>query len=285
MKIGFLGLGIMGSRMAANLLERGHEVNVWNRTRGPEAQLVGRGARAASSPADAAEGVDCVVAMLTGPDAVDQVLFGEGGVADELEGKLFVNMSTVSPAYSRGLAQRLRERGVRFMDAPVSGSKKPAEDGTLVILAGGDEADVSSMEPAFAAMGRRTVHCGDAGTGSMMKMSVNLLLGVMMQGLSEMLHFGEKGGLDREQMLDVVLEGPLSNILYQLKRDMYLSGTYPPQFPLMHMDKDLGFVLETAFDTGADIPASTAVRYQYERALKDGFGEEDFAAVIKALGR
>jgi 3-hydroxyisobutyrate dehydrogenase-like beta-hydroxyacid dehydrogenase len=285
MKIGFLGLGIMGSRMAANLVEHGHTVTVWNRSKGPEAALAGRGAEAVTSPAEAVKDADCAVAMLTGPEAVDDVLFGQDGAAQELEGKLFVNMSTVSPAYSRGLAKRLKEQGVRFMDAPVSGSKKPAEDGTLVILAGGDAGDVSFMQPAFDAMGGKTVHCGEAGTGSMMKMSVNLLLGVMMHGLSEMLHFGEKGGLSRQQLLDVVLGGPLSNMLYQLKRDMYLSDTYPAQFPLMHMDKDLGFVLETAFDTGADIPASTTVRFQYERALKEGFGEEDFAAVIKALGK
>lgn len=284
MHIGFIGLGIMGVPMCENILRAGHRLTVYNRTASRAAELVREGAALAATPQELAREADVTVCMVTGPEATDDLLFGQDGAAQALSGKVLVSMSSVAPAYSAELAEKLRQAGADYVDAPVSGSRKPAEEGQLVILAGGRETTVQALAPLFDAVGKRTVHCGPAGTGAMMKMAVNLLLGVMMEGLAEMIDFGRKGGLKNEDMLDVVLSGPLSNILFGMKRDMFLTDEFPPQFPLKHMAKDLRFMVQTADDTGAAVPAGRTVRDRFRMAMEQGLGDEDFAAVFRTMG-
>ncbi|QJT09257.1 NAD(P)-dependent oxidoreductase [Oceanidesulfovibrio marinus] len=282
--IGFVGMGIMGVPMALNLVKAGFDVTVTNRTIEKCKPLADAGATVAESPEDISKRTPIIVTMLTGPQAVDQALFGEDGAAAGLgKGKLVINMSSVPPSYSKDLARRVGNYGASFIDAPVSGSKKPAEDGTLVILAGGEADQVERATPYFEAMGKKTIHCGPAGSGSHMKMSINLLLGSMLSGLAEMLAFGEKGGLSREVMLNVVLAGPLSNELFAMKRDLLASNEYTPQFPAKHMAKDLKFALDTAHETGAWAPATHLAAQLYRMLVAADRGDEDFSAVFDVL--
>lgn len=283
-KVGFIGLGIMGMPMSFNVLRNGYELVVYNRTSSKTLPLVENGAQAVKSPFEVAQNSDVIVMMLTGPEAIDQVVFGANGLFSGLnEKKYLINMSSVSPDYTKEIAKKIEPSGVKFIDAPVSGSKKPAEDGQLVILAGGKEEDVRDVEDVLLAMGKKVVYCGPVGHGSMMKMTINLLLGVMMAGMAEMMHFGQKGGLRKETMLEVLYSGALNCPLFQLKNDLFLEEKFTPQFPLKHMSKDLRFVMQTAQSTGAMIPeATTALRF-FEIAEKNGLGEEDFAAVYKVF--
>jgi 3-hydroxyisobutyrate dehydrogenase-like beta-hydroxyacid dehydrogenase len=177
----------------------------------------------------------------------------------------------------------LSASGIPLVDAPVSGSKKPAEDGTLIVLAGGEPEHVDRLTPLFETMGKKVVYCGGAGQGSMMKMMINLLLGLMMEGFAEVLHFGRQGGLSMEAMLDVILSGPLSCGLYQIKSGSIQSGDYPVSFPLKHITKDLKFVVDTAYETGASAPAAHTLLHLYRTGVGQGWGDLDFAAVAKVL--
>ncbi len=281
--VGFAGMGIMGVPMSLNLMKAGFPVIAYNRTAEKCAPVTAKGAGQADTPLELARKSDVLVLMLTGPQAIDACLFGDDGAAEALEGKVVINMSTVSPAYSRELAANLEAVGASLVDAPVSGSKKPAEDGTLVILAGGDEKTIDDVEPILLGMGKKVVHCGPVPCGSMMKMSINLLLGALCEGLAEMINFGEKGGLDRKTMLDVVMSGPMRNALFELKVPMLESGEFPAQFPAKHMAKDLKFVVDTAYETGANAPSAHVLLQLYRKAVAMGLGDEDFAAVFKTL--
>lgn len=283
-KIGFMGLGIMGAPMAANILQAGYPLMVYNRTPDKAQPLAQMGAGVASSPRALAHAADVIIAMVTGPEALQDLLWGPGGAAAEFNSKkIFINMSSVSPQFTWELAERLAPQGVVFIDAPVSGSKKPAEDATLIILTGGQREQVDQVTPLLLTMGKKVVNCGPAPQGSMMKMMVNLLLGLMMEGVSEALNFGKQGGLDLEAMLDVIFSGPLSCGLYQMKADMFRTGTFPVAFPLKHMTKDFKFVVDTAYQTGAPAPVAHLLLQLYRLGLSQGLGDEDFAAISQVL--
>ena len=283
-RIGFMGLGIMGRAMAENILKNGHPLTVWNRTREKTALLADLGAAVAATPRELAQASDVVMVMLTGPGAFAEVLRGEDGCAGVLRpGQTVVNMSTVSPADTREFSSLLAPSGAQYVDAPVMGSKKPAEEGNLVILAGGDAAVIDGLEPVFSALGKKVVRCGPVGSGSMLKMAVNLLLGVMLEGLCESVNFARKGGLDPAMVLEVIGAGPLGCGLFGLKAPMLASGVYQPQFPLKHMAKDLKCVLDTAYDTGAPVPGASTALGLYQAARDMGLEDMDFAAVMKVL--
>ncbi len=284
MKVGFMGLGIMGQAMSVNVARKGYPLTVYNRTPREVPDLARLGAAMAGTARGCAEASDVIILMLTGPEACDAVLFGPQGAGEAaLRGKTVINMSTVSPAYTTGLAARLASLGCSFLDAPVSGSKKPAQDGSLVILAGGETDVVERCEPLLLTMGWKVVHCGPAGAGTMMKLAANQLLGIMMEGLAEAVAFGQRGGLDPETILDVILSGPMSCLFFQLKRDILVRGDATVQFPLKHMVKDLTFAREKADDAGESAPGLRAARDAFARALEAGHGDEDFAAVRKVL--
>jgi 3-hydroxyisobutyrate dehydrogenase-like beta-hydroxyacid dehydrogenase len=283
-RIGFMGLGIMGTPMSANLMRAGYSVTVYNRNQAKAEPLKQMGASVAASPRSLAKDSDVVIAMVTGPEALAKLLWdtdGAAGVFDET--KVFVNMSSVSPAYTTQLAKDLESTGAAFIDAPVSGTKKPAEDGTLIILAGGPQETVRELEPLFLAMGKKVIYCGPAGQGAMMKMFINLLLGLMMEGLAEALNFGKIGGLDAETMLDTVFSGPLNCGLFQMKAPLLRDKNYTPAFPLKHMAKDAKFVVETAWELGAPVPVGQMIMHLYRIGEVQGWGDEDIAAIGRVL--
>lgn len=279
--IGVIGMGIMGRAMAANLLVAGKPVSVFNRTRTACTPLEEKGASVAESPSALGQSSDIIIVMLTGPEAIDALLWEAAEAMTP--GSLIINMSTVPPAFARATASRLDSLGLRYLDAPVSGSKKPAEEGTLVILAGGEEASLKEAQPIFDVLGKKTVRCGNVGQGSMMKMAINLLLGVMMEGYAEMIQFGLRGGLSLETMQSVVANGPLNNGLFQLKEKMFQDEDFPPQFPLRHMAKDMRFLCETASELGIVVPTAATAMEQYGRGEEVGLGDQDFASVVRAL--
>jgi 3-hydroxyisobutyrate dehydrogenase-like beta-hydroxyacid dehydrogenase len=283
-KVGFMGLGIMGSAMAANILKAGYPLMVYNRTPDKAEPLVKLGAGLASSPQALARAAEVVITMVTGPEALENLLFGpEGAGAALSSGKVFISMSSVSPRFTRHLCRRLSSMGGTFIDAPVSGTKQPAEQGTLIILAGGPEDKVREQEPLLLTMGKKVIYCGEVGQGSMMKMFINLLLGQMMAGFAEALNFGALGGLAPEAMLDVVFSGPLNCGLYQVKAPLILKKDYPPAFPLKHMTKDARFIVDTAYELGAPVALGQMLLHLNRVGWARGWGDEDIAAVAKVM--
>jgi len=270
--------------MAANVLKAGYPLVVYNRSPERAAPLARQGAEVAASPRALAQAADVIIAMVTGPEALHSLLWGPRGAAGALNpSKVFINMSSVSPAYTRELAQELAPTGVAFIDAPVSGTKKPAEEGTLVILAGGQADRVQAQEPLLLTMGKKVIYCGEAGQGSMMKMFINLLLGLMMAGFAEALNFGQLGGLDWQAMLDTVFSGPLNCGLYQMKAPLIQAKDYPPAFPLKHMTKDAKFILDTAYELGAPVPGGHLLLHLYRTGWAQGWGDQDISAIARVL--
>jgi 3-hydroxyisobutyrate dehydrogenase-like beta-hydroxyacid dehydrogenase len=257
---------------------------VYNRSPEKAEPLVKLGAGLASRPKALARAADVVIAMVTGPEALQDLLWGSDGAGGAFNhSKVFINMSSVSPGYTRELARELEPTGVTFIDAPVSGTKKPAEDGTLIILAGGPRDKVAELEPVLLAMGKKVVYCGAAGQGAMMKMCINLLLGLMMEGFAEVLNFGKLGGLSLEAMLDTVFSGPLNCGMFQVKAANLQNNTYPTAFPLKHMTKDAKFIVDTAFELGAPAPVAQTILHLYRTGVAQGWGDEDLSAIARVL--
>ena len=279
-----MGLGIMGAPMAANILKAGYPLTVYNRTTAKAEPLAKLGAKVAPTPKALAQESDLIIAMVTGPEALYELLFGPEGAAEAFgPDQVFINMSSVSPSFILELGKQLAPTAIRFVDAAVSGTKKPAEEGTLVILAGGNRQRVQELEPLFLAMGKKVIYCGGVGRGSMMKMFINLLLGIMMEGFAEALNFGRLGGLDLEAMLAVVASGGTNAPMFQVKALNIREKNYPPAFPLKHMCKDAKFVLDTAYELGAPVPAGQMLLHLYRIGVAAGWGDEDISAIMRVM--
>lgn len=284
MKVGFIGLGIMGSRMAANLLREGYELVVWNRTEEKAAPLVAKGATEGESPAALAEEVDVLFTMLAHPEAVRQTAFGVDGFLETLpEGALWVDSSTVNPSFSWEMAQAAEDRGIRFVDAPVAGTKGPAAEGTLLFLVGGSEADVEAVQPFFDIMGKKTVHVGDVSMGTSLKMVVNLLLAEAMLAFSEGMALGQALGIERDTLFEVLVGGPVVAPFIEGKQPVIEEGVYEAQFPLKWMEKDLHLAALTAYEEEVGIPAGAVTKEMYALAARKGLGELDFSAIYRFI--
>lgn len=271
----------MGAPMAANLAKAGFPLTLFNRT---PRDLPGIRVPVAPSAAAASAGADLVVTMLSDDAAEEDVLFGAGGLAHALRpGQVLVNMGTVSPKLARSVAERLEKQSVAVLDAPVSGSVKQATEGTLVILVGGAAESAARARPMFEVLGKRTVHFGGHGQGARAKLAINLMLGVVMQGLAEAVAFGESCGLDDAALLDAIGETPLASPVVAIKLAAIRAGNFEAAFPLKHMAKDLRLASVEAGATGAPIPAGEVVRGSYELAVKDGFGDKDVIAILESL--
>ena len=287
MKIGFIGLGIMGSRMAANLRKKGHELVVYNRTREKAQDLLAGGASWADSPAELAKRVNVLVTMLSKPDAVAEVaLLGKRSFLETLmPNSLWIDCSTVNPSFSKLMAGEAKERSVRFLDAPVGGSKGPAEQGQLLFFVGGDAKDVEAAKPLLDCMGKAVFHVGGHGMGSAMKMVNNILLGQAMVALSEALAFGEALGMTKQAMFDVLAASPVMAPFLNFKRQKIEKGDYSAEFPLQWMHKDLHLAAETAYETGAALPCANVAKELFALAMREGLGDQDLTAVYKVLSR
>ncbi len=286
MKVGFIGLGIMGSRMAANLLRRGYELTVWNRSRPKVDELARVGAHPAGSPAEAAGGAGILFTMLADPEAVQQTALGEGGFLPALKpGSLWTDCSTVDPDFSRTMAREARERGVRFLDAPVAGTRGPAERGELSFMVGGDGLAFEECRPLLEAMGRSVVHLGETGAGTSMKMVVNVVLAHQMAALAEALRLGESMGIPAHTLFDVLLGSPAASPFMSYKREKLERREYEPDFPLRLMHKDMHLAALTAYRNRVPIPCTNAVKELFAMAERQGLGDQDLAALYEYPGR
>ena len=282
--VGFVGLGIMGSRMAANLARAGYEVAVYNRTREKaDAWVAEHGGRVAATPRDAASGAAAVITMVVDGPQVEDVLLGEDGAARGAEpGTLMIDMSTIAPADARRIGAALAERQLGFVDAPVSGSAPKAEDGTLTIMAGGSEADVGRAMPYFEAMGELILHVGELGQGQTVKVISNSVGATNCATLAQALVVGKATGVDLPNLVRVLGASSAGSYMVTLKAEPMLAHDYTPLFRLEHMLKDVDICLSEAEAAGAPFPAVALAHELYVAALARGLGEQDFAAVLEA---
>jgi 3-hydroxyisobutyrate dehydrogenase len=284
-RVAFAGLGIMGAPMAANLARAGLEVAVYTRTREKAERFAAEhdGARAAASPADAAEGADAFVSIVPDAPQVEEVLLGESGAAAALpEGALVVEMSTIAPSSSKAIAERLAPRP--YVEAPVSGSKPKAEDGTLTIMAGGSQEDFALAEPLFDVLGERIVHVGPVGHGQMAKLLTNTMGAVNAAALAECVHVAKSAGLDPHAFLEVASGSAGASAMVALKGGpMFEERFEPPLFKLEHMLKDVRHCIAEARALGIQLRLGALAETLYAKAEGDGLGEKDFAAVYSAF--
>jgi 3-hydroxyisobutyrate dehydrogenase/glyoxylate/succinic semialdehyde reductase len=284
MQIGFIGLGIMGSRMAANLLKAEHDLNIYNRTREKAAALINEGAQWCNTPARLAEKVDILFTMLAHPEAVSQLAFGDEGYLENLKpNTIWVDCSTVNPSFAKAMAAEAQKRQIRYVDAPVMGTKKPAGEGQLVFYAGGKKEDVEILKPFFEIMGKAIKHVGDQGMGASFKMVANLLIAQNILIFSEAIALGRALGFSQEMLFDMLLGGPLAAPYLSLKKPKIEEGIYEADFPLKWMHKDLHLVTLTAYEKGVALPTTNAAKEVFMQAKKSGLGEKDFAAIFDYL--
>ncbi|HET7294869.1 MAG TPA: NAD(P)-dependent oxidoreductase [Vicinamibacteria bacterium] len=285
-RIGFAGLGIMGSRMARNLVAKGHAVSVWNRTPERVRPLVDAGATAATTPRALAEETDVVVACVSDPAALERVVFAEDGVlAGARAGFRFVDASTVSPGTSRRVAAAFRAKGADALEAPMTGSKLGAERGTLLFMTGGRPETHEELLPVLMAMGTKAIYCGDTGQGSVTKLIGNTLISFMLEGLCEGLVVGRKAGLTVEKLLEVVMASGFASPYYSFKGDAIAKRDFATHFSIDLLVKDQTLMLAEAARLRAPMPGLAAIREVHQAARGQGWGEEDIAAVVKALER
>jgi len=280
MKIGFIGLGIMGSRMAANLQKHGYDLVVFNRTRAKAQPLIDDGATFAESPAKVAEQVDVLFTMLAHPDAVQQAALGRDGFLSHLKpNALWIDCSSVNPSFSKKMAAEAARRKVHFVDAPVTGSAPVAAEAKLVLWVGADGADLERVRPLLLCMGNKIVHSGGHGAGTSMKMVINLLLGNAMAAFAEAMALGEGLGLSQKMLFDSLLGTPAVAPFLAGKRDKIDNRNYEAEFPLRWMQKDMHLATVSAYETGVAMPVTNVTKEIYRLAMRDGHDTEDFSAI------
>ena len=281
MRIAFLGLGIMGRPMASNLVKAGHEVTVWNRT----ARQHIDGARTAVSPADAAKDADIVWMCVADTAAVERLVFSADGVEQSLrEGMVVADSSTISPSATLRFAQRVAEKGVQWIDAPVTGSKIGAESGHLIFIVGGPAGDgCSAMEPLFKAMGKTVIHVGETGKGQSAKICMNLQIAMIYEGFAEGLTLARKLGVEPQKMIELVQASMIRSGVVDYKAPFVLRRDYSPNFPLRLMHKDIHLLLDTAKEVRVKLPALETVDEIYELSSEEGWDDLDYAATIQLL--
>ncbi|WPQ63591.1 NAD(P)-dependent oxidoreductase [Chitinophaga sancti] len=279
MKIGWAGLGNMGKPMVKNLVKAGFDVKVYNRTVAKANEFAKEtGVTVAATPAELVKDVDCVITMVS-DDAALQEIWDQLLAAPLADGLLAIDMSTVSPDTTRAMAARVREKGIAYLDAPVSGSVKPAEDRQLIILVGGNEADFERAKPVFDSLGKSATLLGDNGAGNYAKLAINAFLGITVQGLAEAVIFAQKHGIGPDKLLPLINEGAVGSGITKIKTPGIINGNFAPAFALKLLAKDI----RLAIAQGMDTPAGVTLNKALEGAVKEGLGDEDMIAILKYL--
>jgi len=270
----------MGRPMAANLVKAGHEVAVWNRTPGK----VVEGARAAQTPADAANGAEVIWMCVSDTKAVETVLFGPQGVESTIaSGAIVVDSSTISPTAERQFADRLRAKGVDYVDAPVTGSKVAAEAGSLIFMVGGDEAVLAKIDPLFKAMGKQIFRMGETSKGQAAKLVMNLQIALIYEGFAEALTLAAKLGVNLESLLPLIQASMVRSGVVEYKAPFVLKRDFTPNFPLRLMLKDIRLARDAAKEARVKLPGLETVEEVYEMAAEDGHEDLDYAATLTLL--
>jgi 3-hydroxyisobutyrate dehydrogenase-like beta-hydroxyacid dehydrogenase len=266
--------------MAANLVKAGHEVTIWNRTPGKDVE----GARTAPSPAEAARGAEVVWMCVSDTKAVENVLFGPGGVEEALaEGMTIADSSTISPSATLRFAERVKARGVAYVDAPVTGSKIAAEGGSLIFMAGGDEATLARLDPLFKAMGKQVFHMGETSKGQATKLAMNLQIALIYEGFAEAPTLATKLGVDITRLMPLVQASMVRSGVVDYKAPFVLKRDFSPNFPLRLMLKDIHLALDAAKESRVRLPGLEAVEEVYDLAAEEGHQDLDYAATLTLL--
>ncbi|TSD63481.1 NAD(P)-dependent oxidoreductase [Inquilinus sp. KBS0705] len=278
-KIGWIGLGLMGTPMSQQLIKAGYPVTVYNRNKAKEEGLKAQGAGTAATPAQLLQQTDVVILMVTDDKAINDIFKGSDGLlAANTGGKIIINMSTVSPAISRDMAELCQQQGNHYLDAPVSGSVKQAETAQLVIMAGGNADAFNKVKPILDAMGKMALNIGAVGAGNTAKLAINTLLSFHAQGLAEALILAKQNGIDAEVLLNMLGNSALGNPFMKIKGDAIVNNNFTAAFSLNNIVKDL----RLAKDIGLNTPMGLAALKTFEDA-RDEFGDEDLIAVFKQL--
>ena len=278
--IGLIGLGLMGRPIALNLLKKGFSLTVWNRSPARAEALVAQGARVAASPREAAAASDVLIMIVSDPPAVEQVLWGETGALSGLRrGTVLVDCSTVSPALARRSAAACSERGVEYLDAPVTGGTWGAERGELVMMVGGAEETLKRVEPVFGAIAKRWFHLGPNGAGQSVKLAMNMLLALEVDALAEALALTRAAGISGERVIEVMQSSMGRAPVLDVKAPMLLQRNYAPSFPLRLMHKDLALAMDLARELGVNLPAGSAAERVYANVLSSAREDLDYASI------
>lgn len=279
MKIGWIGLGNMGIPMALNLVKAGYELTFYNRTPDKGEELATLGAKQASSLTEVVDKSDVIFTMVSDDNAVKSIYIENGILSHAEAGKIFIDMSTISPQTSQLIYNTALENGVKYLDAPVSGSVQPAKEGKLLVLVGGDEEVYEQVKSVFEPMSKLSIYLGGSGAGSNAKLAINLLLGITVQGIAESILFAEKQGIKQEDMLTIINESAVGTAISKMKTPSILNNEFPAAFALKHMAKDLRLASETM-----ELQAiGSSANKTYQNALEKGLGELDVMAILKEL--
>ena len=285
-RIGLIGLGLMGRPMGMNLLKAGHQLTVWNRTPERANELVAGGAALAKTPHEVAEASEFLLTIVSDPPALESVLWGrdgknEGALAGLRAGSIYVDSSTISPSLVGRIAAACRERGVRFLDAPVTGGDWGAREGNLVFMIGGDAETLRDAEPILGVMGKKWFHLGPSGAGQTVKLAMNAILALEVGAMAEALALVTRAGLKGEQLVEVMQASMARSGVLDVKSPLMLKGDYRPSFPLRLMHKDLGLALDLANQLGVALPATAAAREVYNFVKGEAKEDLDYSAVMR----
>ncbi len=285
-KIGFIGLGLMGRPMAMNLLKAGHSLTVWNRTASRAEELVAAGAVLAKTPREVAEKSDVLISIVSDPPALESVLWGQEGKQDGAlggleKGSVYIDSSTVSPTLVKKISAACRMRGVRFLDAPVTGGDWGAREGNLVFMIGGETETLEEVEPILGVMGKKWFHLGPNGAGQTIKLAMNAILALEVGAVAEAIGLVTRAGLAGEQLLEVLQASMGRSGLLDLKTPLMLKGDFKPSFPLRLMHKDLGLALDLANQLGVALPTTAAVREVYNFVKGEAREDVDYSAIMR----
>ncbi len=283
-RIGFIGLGVMGKPMATNLLKAGYPLTVWNRTRSKMEDLVKMGASPGESPKDVAEKSDIVITMVTNSAAVEAVILGPSGVIEGVRpGMIVIDMSTISPSVTRRIAEKLKEKGVEMLDAPVSGGDIGAKQGTLSIMVGGSEEVFKECLPIFEVLGKRITYMGTNGMGQMTKLCNQVICALNIQAVCEGLILGAKAGLDLEKLLSVVTAGAAGSWMLSNLGPKIIKRDFEPGFKMVHQLKDIRLALAQANELNVPLPGTALVNQMFKAVEAGGLGEKGTQAAIVAV--
>lgn len=284
LKVGYIGLGLMGKAIARNIMKAGFPLVVHNRSRGVVDELVGEGADAAGSPAETASQVDVVFTNLPDTPDVEMVALGPDGIIEAArEGLVFIDNSTIKPAAARRIAESLGEKGVQCLDAPVSGGDIGARNATLAIMVGGPEEALQRVRPVFEAMGKTITHVGGAGAGQIAKAANQIMVAAQMVAMGELLVFAKKAGADPQKVVEAIRGGAAQCWTLDVKPPRLFSGERGPGFKAYMQAKDLGIIMETAKEYGAPLPSAAVDAQLFNAMLEMGFGDLDNSAVIAVI--
>ncbi len=282
MKIGFIGLGLMGNPMAKNILNSGFELHVYNRTKQKTNELRDLGAIVCDTILDLTSNVDVLITIVTGPKDVEEVLFGDGGVVSAKKKNITViDMSTIGPTAAKSIGEKLKQHSIDFLDAPVTGSVPRAITGELTIFIGGEKSVVEKIRPVLLAMGKSLHHIGPVGSGQAVKLINNHLVATTVSALAEAILLGDVLQIDREKIVSALVETPVFSPFMKLNLPNFVKDEYPTAFSVANMYKDLAIALEEINKSKTELPILEMVKEFYKKSIEKGLGNADISSVIK----